>query len=145
MPLPKEEPRIAPKLMRAIGNNSKLMSLDLSSSNMRPREARILANSLRNNSSLKELILDGNHLDADAVFEIASSLTDAPSSGLTVLSCQQQLGLGVNFGRRAEQAIATMMAQNSSITRLGFQFSNEYLASSADAAIRKNRDATRRR
>merc|ERR1712038_460606 len=99
---------------------------------MRPQEAATLAESLRHNSCLKELIVDGNHLDADAILEIASALTDAPNSGLSMFSCGHQMGFGVTFGRRVEQAVANMVANNSNITRLGFQFGNEHLASMAD-------------
>jgi len=104
-----------------------------------------LADSLRRNSGLREVNVDGNHLDADAIHEIASALTDALSSSVSVLSCQNQVGLGVTFGRRVEQAMATLTTKNSKLTRLGFQFNNEHLASMADSAIRKNRDALRRR
>lgn len=144
MPLPKDEPRVGPKLMRAMATNTSLTLLDLSSSNMRPQEATLLAASLRRNTSLKELNLEGNHLDAEAIYEIATALTENTGSGIFSLSCQHQLGLGVTYGRRVEQAVANM-TKNGKITRLGFQFSNEHLATTAEAAIRKNKDATRRR
>merc|ERR1719210_1957578 len=145
MPLPRDEPRISPKLMRAIGTNSNLTSLELSSSNLRPRECIQLAESLRENTTLHELNLDGNHLDADSIYEIALALTDSPDSVITNWSCNSQIGLGVTFGRRVEQAVADMVSKNIRIIRLGFEFRDEHLASIADASIRRNRDTLRRR
>lgn len=144
MPLPRDEPRISPKLMRAMATNTHVTSLEFSSSNLRPQECIQLAASLRCNTTLQELNLDGNHLDADSIYEIALALTDSPDSAITTWSCNSQMGLGVRFGRLVEQAVSNMVTKNSRITRLGFQFHDEHLAKVSDGAIRRNRDALRR-
>lgn len=128
--------------MRAISVNTHITDLDLSHCNLRPQEGLQLATSLRTNTTVQTLSVDGNHLNQDAIYELAVALTDNPS--VTSWSCQAQLGMGTANGKRVEQAVANLATENGRITRLGFQFRDEHLANVVDSAIRRNRDALRR-
>jgi len=89
--------------------------------------------------------VDGNYLDAEAIFELVTALFDNEANHLATFSCQNQLGLQSKFGRKVEKAVADLASKKKSLTRLGFLFQNEALHTTADKAIRQNRDAQRRR
>merc|ERR1719356_903577 len=76
MPLPNEEPRVAPKLMEALHRNTHIKSLLLSHSNFRNPQALEMADALRVNTSLEVVNIEGNWVDPDGALEIAHSLTD---------------------------------------------------------------------
>merc|ERR1719210_390193 len=74
MPLPHDEPRVAPKLMQAMATNTNITSLLLTDSNLRAPQAHQLAESLRQNHTLQVLHMEQNYIDSDAVRVIALAL-----------------------------------------------------------------------
>lgn len=145
MPLPKDEPRIAPKLVRAIASNKHITSLDLSNSNLRAQEGLDLAASLRCNTILQTLNVDNNHLDADAIQEILSALTNSKGSAITAFYCSHMVGMAQTFGKGVEQAAVNLATKNPRIKWLNILMKDTVLAGKMTTAIRKNNDQVRRR
>merc|ERR1712129_521926 len=87
---------------------------------------------------------DGNHLDADAIYAILTALSDNPKSAVSGVSCSHQLGLGLTFGKRVEQAAANLVSKNARITRLNILMQDAQLSGVLDRSVRQNRDHVRR-
>jgi len=144
MPLPKEEPRIQPKLARAMKTNTSIVTLLLNSSNFRNGTATALAKSLKKNTALEVLNLETNWLDPDGVKAIAQTLTEsAATSVLHTWRFSNQMK-GGNMGRPVEEALAAMLVANESITKLGFAAQDAHWKNQIDRSLLKNADAARR-
>merc|ERR1719401_2088641 len=82
MPLPHLEPRVAPKLMKALQHNTNMTALQLVNSNMQKPQGYEMAESLKKNSCLQILNIESNYLDSDAMKAIAVALQESPKSAL---------------------------------------------------------------
>lgn len=145
MPVGHAEPRIAPKLMKALANNTHVTSLQLAHSNLQKPEGRLLAESLRQNSTLQILNLESNSLDSDAVRAIALALHQNSESSVEVWRFNNQKHIGQYFGRPVEQAVGEMMEKNTRITKLGFACNDANWRLMIDRAMLRNTDYARRR
>jgi len=145
MPLGHLEPRIAPKLMEAIAQNTHLEKIVLNGSNLQKPEAALLGAALSKNTSLLELHLESNCLDAAALRELAVGIAANPESRLEVLRLANQKHMGQFAGRPTEQAIANMMKLNDSIIKLGFECDDANWRNVIDRALLRNNDLWRRR
>lgn len=145
MPLPHLEPRVAPKLMKALQTNTHIESLLLSNTNLRNPQAHQLAEGLKVNETLKVLNIETNNVAPDGLIAIAQALNNRPQSGLTVLRISEMIGRGSNHGRPVEQAVAYMLMANSTITKLGFTPTDQHWANEINRRLLINQDLERRK
>lgn len=145
MPLPHLEPRIAPKLMKAMARNTHIVSLQLAHSNLQKPQGHELAEALKKNTALQVLNVETNSLDSDAIRAMAEALKENESSGLEIWRFNNQKHLGAYFGRPVEQAIAEMIEKNVRITKLGFACNDPNWRLQVDRAILRNTDFFRRK
>lgn len=145
MPLPHVEPRIGPKLMKAMHTNTNIEVLSLSNSNVQRCTALELAEALRENCTVRTLNLEGNFLDSNSIRELALGIRDNSSTRLEQLRLQHQQGMGQVFGRPAEEAVGLMMQKNETLVKLGFECDDAHWRNSIDRALVRNNDFFRRR
>lgn len=145
MPLPHLEPRVAPKLMKAMEKNTHIVSLQLVNSNLQKPQGHELALSLRRNSTLQNLNIECNNIDSDAIRACAQALKENEDTALEVwrFSCQKHVG--DYFGRPVEEALAELMEVNRSIVKLGFSCNDPHWRMVIDRNIMRNVDTARRR
>lgn len=144
MPMPHDEPRVAPKLMKAMANNTHIKSLLLPNANVRNPQAIQLAEALKVNDTLEVLNLENNYLAPDGIEELAGGLAGEHSKVSTLRFASQQ-ERGSNYGRKAEQAVAQMLGTNHMITKLGFIPSDPHWANEINRRLIINHDMERRR
>merc|ERR1719464_2716717 len=82
MPLAEHEPRIAPKLMKALARNTSIATLQLRNCNLCQAQARELAESLKENKTLQVLNIESNNLNSEGVLYIVEALKENAESGL---------------------------------------------------------------
>lgn len=145
MPDAHVERRIAPRLMEAVGSNTHLRVLSLSSSNVQKAEGVQLAASLEKNTTLRVLNLEGNRLDSTAVRALALAVRDNRGCGIEQFRLQHQGQGGGSFGRPAEEAVGKMMQSNHTIVKLGFECDDAHWTNEICRALVRNNDASRRK
>jgi len=145
MPLPHLEPRIAPKLMKAVETNTSIVKLQLSHSNMQKPQGYELAESLKKNTTVQIINIESNSLDSGCLRAIANALEENPDSGLEQWRFNDQKHIGTCFGRPVEQAIGEMMEKNHRILKLGFNANDAHWRDRIDRAVLRNNDYARRR
>merc|ERR1712232_1106475 len=67
MPLPHQEPRVSPKLMKALERNTYISTLSLQNSNMQKPDGMTMAQSLKENKTLVNLNIESNNLDSTSI------------------------------------------------------------------------------
>eukprot|EP00928_Gymnodinium_smaydae_P079999 TRINITY_DN63808_c0_g1_i1.p1 TRINITY_DN63808_c0_g1~~TRINITY_DN63808_c0_g1_i1.p1 ORF type:complete len:1148 (-),score=258.39 TRINITY_DN63808_c0_g1_i1:85-3348(-) len=145
MPLPHEEWRVAPKLVKALETNTNLVNLSLAQSNLQKPQGHELAEALKKNCSLVQLNIESNRLDSACMQAIAQGIQQNPSTTLEVLRVSHQLGMGKYYGRPVEQAFGEMMQVNTSITKLGLVVDDRHWMNSINGYLTRNGDMARRR
>jgi hypothetical protein len=145
MPLPHLEPRIAPKLMKALEHNDSICKLELANSNLQKPQGVQLAQSLLVNKTLKMINVETNSLDSESLIACANSLKTHTDSVLEQWRFTDQKSLEGGFGRPLEEAIADMLAQNQTITKIGFACQDPHWRNKIDTAMLRNNDLARRR
>ncbi|CAE6914870.1 Tmod2 [Symbiodinium natans] len=145
MPRGDLEERIAPKLAKAMARNTHIQKLSLVNSNLQKAEGMVLAESLKTNKTLLHLNLENNCLDSAAVKELATNLSENPSSKIETLRVAQQKQVGNSFGRPVEEAFGHLLEKNEAILRLGFVCSDAHWRNLIDRAVLRNNDFARRR
>jgi len=145
MPEPNIEPRIAPKLMKAMETNTYIQVLSLSNANVQKLQGIELANALRMNCTVKTLNLESNCLDSISVRQLALSIRDNGASTIEQLRVSHQRQMGnLFFGRPAEEAVGMMMQRNMTIVKLGFECDDAHWRNEIDRALVRNNDKLRR-
>mmetsp|Transcript_148349 Transcript_148349/g.413260 ORF Transcript_148349/g.413260 Transcript_148349/m.413260 type:complete len:1150 (+) Transcript_148349:72-3521(+) len=145
MPPPHLEPRIAPKLMKALAHNTKIVCLQLANSNLMKPQGHDLAEALKKNTSLRILNVETNSLDSDGLAHIAAALKENNNSALEQFRFNNQKTVGDYFGRPVEQAFAELVEHNQRIVKLGFSCNDAHWRLKIDRAILRNNDLARRR
>jgi len=145
MPLPHLEPRVAPKLAKAMEHNTYITSLQLVNANMQKPSGHDLANSLRRNTTVKTLNLDANNLDSVAVQSMAEAIKENENTALEVLRVDGQKNVGAFFGRRVEEALALLVESNKTIVKLGCTINDPHWRDVINRAIMRNADVARRK
>mmetsp|Transcript_92263 Transcript_92263/g.192959 ORF Transcript_92263/g.192959 Transcript_92263/m.192959 type:complete len:1279 (+) Transcript_92263:137-3973(+) len=143
MPLPHIEPRIAPKLMKAIHTNTHCKRLKLSNSNLQKPQGQQLADALKDNKTIELLDIQSNCLDADKIKLIAEALTINLDSAIYDIKLENQHQLPT-FGRATEEAIAKMVVENKKIVKLSCTIKDPHWQGVANKAVMANNDAARR-
>jgi len=146
MPLPHLEPRIAPKLMKAIITNTNMTNLQLANSNLQRPQGHEMAIALKSNSAIKILNIESNNLDSECIREMVEALTEnAEGSGITEWRMTNQKHMGTYFGRPVEEAMCAMVRKNTNIVKLGFACQDRNWKNEIDKAMIKNCDIARRK
>jgi hypothetical protein len=144
MPPPDHEPRVAPKLMKALERNTTITSLLLNNTNLNLKQGRALADSLRVNKTLKILNVDSNYLDASCIKDAATALLENKDSQIEQWRFNGQKGVGEFFGRPVEEAVANLARENKKIVKLGFSCADAHWNDVINKAMIRNGDLARR-
>merc|ERR1719444_550319 len=116
MPLPQDEPRIAPKLMQSLAHNKNLKEVVVNNCNIQNQQGSQLAEALKTNTTLQVLSIESNNFTS-AIIDIANTLKEHTESSISQWRFAQQMGHNY-FGRPVEQALAEMMEKNVTILKL---------------------------
>merc|ERR1712136_479181 len=116
MPPPDLEPRVAPKLMKALERNTTITSLLLNNTSLNLKQGRALADALLEN---KESVLEQWRFNG-------------------------QKGVGEFFGRPVEEAVATLARENKKIVKLGFSCADAHWNDVINKSMIRNTDLARR-
>merc|ERR1712008_445150 len=76
---------------------------------------------------------------------IATALKANESAAIAQFRFNNQRGLGHNFGRPVEEAMADLMEKNFTIVKIGFACQDAHWRLAVDRAILRNNDLARRR
>jgi len=144
MPMPADEPRIAPRLMSALANNTCITSLLLPNTNFRNPQAHEMAAAFSKNTSLEVANVESNWIEPDGVAAIAEALGEQTEGKLHTFRLANQLR-GGNFGRTVEEQLHQMLVKNQNITKLGFEAKDAHWKNQIANALTKNTDAARRK
>lgn len=144
MPLPHQEPRIAPKLMKAMAHNTVITQLHLNNSNLQKPQGHMLAQSLRENKTLLVLGIETNNLDSAAIMDLAVALKESEVSCLQQFRFSCQICVKGSLGRPVEQALAEMMEVNRKILKLGVDLHDPHWNNKINGYVMRNNDIFRR-
>jgi len=145
MPLPHEEWRVAPKLMKALETNTHIETLSLAQSNLQKPQGHELAKALKTNCSLKILNIESNKLDSSCLQELAEALACNTQTSVETLRVAYQAGMGRFYGRPVEMAFGEMMEKNQTIIKLGLGCDDAHWRNTIDRCLLRNNDWARRR
>jgi len=145
MPPPHVEPRIAPKLMKALAHNTNIVILQLSNSNLMKPQGPQMAEALKKNTTIKVLNIETNSLDCDGLHQIGAALKENKECGIEQMRFNNQKSLGEFFGRPVEEIFAQVMETNMMIVKLGFTVNDAHWRLVIDRAVLRNNDFARRR
>merc|ERR1712232_1013200 len=145
MPLPHEEQRVAPKLMKALETNTHIEFLSLTNSNLQKPQGHELAEALKKNCTLKSLNVENNCLDSHCLETIARAISTNSSGKLETLRVSHQAGMSNFYGRPVEMAFGEMMEKNQTITKLGLSCDDAHWRNTIDRCLLRNNDFARRR
>mmetsp|Transcript_42145 Transcript_42145/g.132663 ORF Transcript_42145/g.132663 Transcript_42145/m.132663 type:complete len:304 (+) Transcript_42145:1-912(+) len=145
MPPPHMEPRIAPKLMKALAHNTNIVILNLANANVMKPQGHGLAEAMRRNATLRVLNIETNGLDSDGLFQIADAIKENAACAIEQLRFNNQKSLGEFFGRPVEQRFSEILETNTTIVKLGFKCQDAHWRMTIDRALLRNNDLARRR
>jgi len=145
MPLPHEEPRVAPKLMQALVHNTHITQLHLTNANLQKPQGHQLAEALRTNTTLQVMGLEANNLDSAVIQDMAEAIKESPECNIQQWRFNCQRCCGNNFGRPVEQALAELLKNNRKILKLGVSLSDPHWRREVDQFLIRNTDAFRRK
>merc|ERR1719343_210449 len=143
MPPPHQEPRIAPKLMKALTANEFITGVKLQSANLQKPQGVQLADVLRRSKTISLVDISGNHLDSERMEGLANALIENDDTAVQTLRVMGQVGVP-DFGRRTEQRFAEMVQKRKTITKLNFDCKDPHWLNTINRAVMANVDAERR-
>jgi hypothetical protein len=147
MPSPKEEPRMVPKLLKALAGNTHLLTLSLRNSEFQGAEqAQELGRSLSKNTSLEVLNLDSNHLTPSDLQVIFQGL--AHNATLKEMRCTHQFNEH-NFEaqelRQLYAAVNEVLRTNRTLQKLGMELTERHYRDQITKKLIRNTEETRKR
>lgn len=117
LPTALDEPRVVPKLLKALARNEHLQKLIMTQCSLHGGEqAKVLAHSLARNRSLQILDIGANNLNNWDLQTVVGALGE--NRILCELHCARQLG-GEAPDRYTLQAVTNALAENRTIRKLG--------------------------
>lgn len=141
MPAANEEPRIAPKLAKAMAKNTHITHLLLPNTNLGAKEGGELAASLAQNKTLKVLNVDSNFLHQDEM----ESLANACGVNQTLEEVRVNNQHGLMLGRSSFEAWSNAVKANKFICKLGLNITDPHYRNEIDRSIMRNNDDARKR
>uniref|UniRef100_A0A7S1AV98 Uncharacterized protein n=1 Tax=Noctiluca scintillans TaxID=2966 RepID=A0A7S1AV98_NOCSC len=143
MPPAEEEPRISPKLMKALKTNTHITTINVSNANLMEQQGYDLADALRINTTLRVLNMEGNALDEGHIREIALSLTENTKSSLQQWRFDGQKLVDEHLGSAVEEIISNMVETRPQITKVGFRCGDPQWAAKINHFVKRNADLAR--
>jgi len=140
MPLPNEEPRVQPKLAKALATNSHMEQLLLPNTNLQSREAGVIAESLTQNSALTELNVDSNFIASAEMESLANSV--GVNQTLQILRVNNQRGL--KLGNAHYEAFVKALEANEKLVKLGMTVENAAFSDKINRLQMRNNDKARK-
>jgi hypothetical protein len=144
MPLPWQEYRVAPKLMKALETNTHIKKLSLAHSFMQKPQGHQMGEALKKNCTIEVLNLESNHLDSACLLSIAEGIGANPNTSLRELRVSHQQGMGRYYGRPVEVAFTETLRKNTSICKLGLYCDDANCRDVIDRSVLRNNDRARR-
>jgi len=141
MPAPNEEPRISPKLAKAIESNTKIQQLLLPNTNLLAKEGGVIAESLTKNSTIRVFNVDSNFLGQNEM----DSLANAAGVNQTLEELRVNNQHGLMMGRSTYEAFSNAVKANKMICKLGLSISDPHYRNEIDRSIMRNNDDARKR
>lgn len=141
MPPGKDEPRIAPKLMKAVATNTHIEKLLLPNTNLNSRQAAILAESLTQNSKIRVLNVDSNSITDNTM----ESLIDSFGTNQTLEEVRIQNQRGFKLGNAHYEALKRAVEANKFIYKLGCPLENPHFREPINRSLMRNSDNARQR
>jgi hypothetical protein len=142
-PLTDPEPRILPKMFRALATNKHLRVLTLTSSNFQgATQVRELAKSLIVNKTLEVLNIECNFLTSSDLQILFESI--AFNIGLKELRCSNQFGDELNDGKLFA-AVDDALKVNQTLVKLGLDLTDRHYRDQITRALIRNMETARRR
>jgi len=145
MPLPHLEPRVAPKLMKALERNTYITNLQMSNSNLQKPEGHAMAAALLLNKSIEHLNVESNNIDSSSVRAMAISLKANEDTAIESFKFNNQKSIGEFFGRPVEEAVANLVEGNRNIVKVGFSCNDPHWRLVIDRNVMRNIDIARRK
>lgn len=143
MPLAAHEPRIAPKLIRALASNTHLRELHLVDSNLQGGEqANALAEALAQNQALRVLSVGCNLLEPADLKVLFGAL--ARNATLEVLKCSDQF-TSDQAGWDSYQALAEALKTNRTLRKVGLELTDAHWRDQINRGLIRNIEAARKR
>jgi len=143
IPAPHLEPRIGPKLMKALKTNEHCKKLNLSLTSLRSGQADELCEALKLNKALESLDISNNLLASDRIISLANAIKSNADSALCDLKVAYQNGVDA-LGRAVEKALAELVENNKKITTLACSFEDAHWRGQKDKFLMRNKDEVRR-
>lgn len=141
MPDPEAEPRIAPKLMKALEHNTNLRRLLLSCANLQGGDIAVdLGIALRHNKTLLVLNMESNHLAPDDLQAIFSGI--GSNIALQELRCSNQF-----CEQAGKEVLATLhdaLKTNRKLEKLGMDLVDRHYRDQIVKALIRNTEEGRR-
>merc|ERR1711957_687716 len=144
MPLPHEEWRVAPKLMKALETNTHIKRLNMANSNMQKPQGHEMGEALKKNCTVQVVNLESNCIDSSCMVDIAEGIGHNPNTSIAELRVSHQQGMGRSYGRPVEMAFGETMAKNTTITKLGLYCDDAHWRDTIDRHVLRNIDRDRR-
>jgi len=144
MPLPQQQQRVAPKLMKALESNTALTHMKLSSTNLQKETGEELADAMRANTTLKVINVAKNHLDSECIMRMASQIKENTATSIETFDCSFQKSMGESLGNACELALVELMKENNTITKLPVTIHDSAARNNIDRYIIRNVDRARR-
>mmetsp|Transcript_48410 Transcript_48410/g.122090 ORF Transcript_48410/g.122090 Transcript_48410/m.122090 type:complete len:890 (+) Transcript_48410:99-2768(+) len=142
MPLPDDEPRVAPKLAKSLGSNTHLKYLHLGDSCLQGGPTAVsIATSLTTNNTLELLDLRCNYLETEDLVIIFEAL--GRNTGLLDLKVDKQYNEEVGY--EALQALSEALRRNGTITKVGIALTDQFFRDPIMRSLIANVDAARKR
>jgi len=143
MPPPSEEPRISPKLAKAIASNTHIAQLLLANTNLSAVDGGVLAESVAANklATLKVLNIDSNFLGQMEM----DSMANACGTNQTIEELRVNNQHGLMMGRSSFEAFSNAVKANKFICKLGLSITDPHYRNEIDRSIMRNNDDARKR
>lgn len=141
MPKADDEPRISPKLAKAISTNTHITHLLLANTNLQITEGGVLAESIASNGSIRVLNIDSNFLGESQM----ESLANACGTNQTIEELRVNNQHGLLPGRAVFEAFANAVKANKMICKLGLNITEAHFRNEIDRQIMRNNDDARKR
>lgn len=141
MPSPTEEPRISPKLAKAVAGNTHIQQLLLPNTNLLAKEGGVIAESFTINSTIRVLNIDSNFLGQTEMDSLANAA--GVNQVLEELRINNQHGL--MMGRSTYEAFSNAVKANKMICKLGLSITDPHYSNEINRSLMRNTDDARKR
>jgi len=144
MPFPNKQPKVGPKLMKALETNTCMTTLKLTNARLERETGYELAKTLNVNKTLKVVDITGNDLDPDCIKALVTKLGENSDTEVQNFFFKGQKTAGDYFGSPVEKAIEQMMKVNNTLCKIGITIKDAGSRDNVDRYTLRNVDRARR-